>query len=186
MILFILVAAGTSALIEAGVMQSPYLISFAFLAIVAAMGYDLSLDVVRSAQLARQLEASAVALRESEQNMGLAASAAELAMWRWDIPRDEVWITDKGRALFGFAQSDKINFDRFLDVVHPEDRNTIRRARANAVNCAGEYESEYRVVLTGGQARWIVGRGRVISHSGGSAQKRRQAILRGSAKIIEL
>jgi two-component system, LuxR family, sensor kinase FixL len=161
MILFILVAAGTSALIEAGVMQSPYLISFSFLAIVAAMGYELSSDVVRAAQLARKLQESDVALRESEQNMALAASAAELAMWMWDIPRDEVWITDKGRALFGFAQSDKINFDRFLDVVHPEDRNTVRRARGNAVDGAGEYESEYRVVLPGGQARWIVGRGRV-------------------------
>jgi len=43
------------------------------------------------------------ALRESEQHMALAASAAELAMWMWDIPRDEVWTTDKGRTLFGFA-----------------------------------------------------------------------------------
>ena len=39
MTFFILVAAGTSAFIEAGVFQSPYLISFSFLAIVAAMGW---------------------------------------------------------------------------------------------------------------------------------------------------
>jgi two-component system, LuxR family, sensor kinase FixL len=64
MIFFILVAAGTSALIEAGVMQSPYLISFSFLAIVAAMGYELSSDVVRAAQLVRQLQASEAASRE--------------------------------------------------------------------------------------------------------------------------
>jgi hypothetical protein len=102
MTFFIVVVAGTSALIEAGVMHSPYLISFSFLAIVAAMGYELSLDVVRAAQLARELQASEAALRESEQNMGLAASAAELAMWMWDIPRDEIWTTDKGRGLFGF------------------------------------------------------------------------------------
>jgi two-component system, LuxR family, sensor kinase FixL len=161
MIFFISVAAGTSALIEAGVMQSPYLISFSFLAIVAAMAYELSLDVVRAAQLARQLQASEAALRESEQHMGLAASAAELAMWMWDIPRDEVWTTDKGRALFGFTQSGKINFDRFLNVLHPEDRDAVRQAVAEAVNGAGEYESEYRIVLPGGQARWIAGRGRV-------------------------
>ena len=161
MIFFILVAAGTSALIEAGVMQSPYLISFSFLAIVAAMGYELSLDVVRAAQLAQQLQASEAALRESEQHMGLAANAAELAMWMWDIPRDEVWTTDKGRALFGFAQSEKISLDRFLDALHPEDRDTVRQAVVSAVNGAGEYESEYRVVLPGGQTRWIAGRGRV-------------------------
>ena len=84
-------------------------------------------------------------MRESEQHMGLAASAAELAMWTWDILRDQVWTTDKGRALFGFAKSDKINFDAFLGAVHPEDREMIRRAAAKAVNGDGEYESEYRV-----------------------------------------
>jgi hypothetical protein len=42
MTFFILVAAGISALIEGGVIQSPYLISLPFLAIVAAMGYELS------------------------------------------------------------------------------------------------------------------------------------------------
>ena len=47
--------------------------------------------------------------------MGLAANAAELAMWMWDIPRDEIWTTDKGRALFGFAKSERINFSRFLN-----------------------------------------------------------------------
>ena len=166
MIFFILVAAGTSALIEAGVMQSPYLISFSFLAIVVTMSYELSLDVVRAAQLARKLQTSEAALRESEQHMGLAASAAELAMWMWDITRDELWTTDKGRALFGFAQSEKISFDRFLNVVHLEDRDTVRQAVAEAVNGADEYESEYRVVLPGGQARWIAGRGRVEFNGG--------------------
>jgi signal transduction histidine kinase len=166
MTFFILAAAGHSALVNAGLIQSPYLISFPFLGIVAAMGYELSADVVRAAQLARQLQASEAALRESEQNMGLAASAAELAMWMWDIPRDEVWTTDKGRALFGFAQSEKINFGRFLDALYPEDRDTVSRAVAKAVNGAGEYESEYRIVLPGGEVRWIAGRGRVEFVSG--------------------
>ena len=37
---------------------------------------------------------------------------------------------------------------------------------AEAVHGAGEYESEYRVVLPGGQARWIAGRGRVEFNGG--------------------
>jgi hypothetical protein len=78
MIFFILVAAGTSALIEAGVMQSPYLISFSFLAIVVAMGYELGLEVGRAAQLSDDL-------RETEQRMPLRLMqptwASEFEMW---------------------------------------------------------------------------------------------------------
>jgi two-component system, LuxR family, sensor kinase FixL len=161
MTFFILMAAGHSALVEAGLIQSAYLISLSFLPIVAAMGYELGSDVVRAASLARQLQASETALRESEQQMRLAASAGELAMWTWDIPRNEIWTTNKGRALYGLAHSEKINFKRFLDTLHPEDRDAGREALAEAVNGALDYEREYRVVLPTGETRWIAARGRV-------------------------
>src|SRR5271167_332068 len=51
----------------------------------------------------RRRRLAEVALRESEQQMGLAASAGELAMWKWDILQDEIWMSDKGCALFGIA-----------------------------------------------------------------------------------
>ncbi len=161
MTLFILVAAGHSALLEAGLIQSPYLISFSFLPILAAMGSQLGSDVVRAARLARQLQASETSLRQSEQHMSLAASAAELAMWMWDIQRDEIWTTNTGRTLYGWAESEKIKFNSFLDTLHPEDRDAVREAVAEAVNGSGEYEKEYRVVLPTGETRWIVARGRV-------------------------
>ena len=161
MTFFILVAAGHSALVEAGFIQSPYLISLSFLPILAAMAYQLGSDVVSTARLARQLQASETALRESEQQMSLTASAAELAMWMWDIQLDEIWTSNKWRALYGVAHSDKINFKRFLATLHPEDRNGVREAVAAAVNGAGEYEREYRIVLPTGEIRWIAARGRV-------------------------
>jgi hypothetical protein len=115
----ILVSAVHSALLNFGLIRSPYIISFAFLAIVAAMGYELGSDMSRAEQLVRQLQASEAALRESEQQMALVADAAELAMWMWDIPRDEVWTTEKGRTFFGFAQSEKIDLNRFLHALYP-------------------------------------------------------------------
>jgi len=52
-------------------------------------------------QLRRRRLAEA-ALRESEVRMSLAAEVAHLGRWVWDVVRDEVWMTDKGNALFGF------------------------------------------------------------------------------------
>ena len=43
-------------------------------------------------------------LRESKERIDLATKAAGLVVWTWDIPRDEVWLSNKDRALFGFSQ----------------------------------------------------------------------------------
>ena len=75
--------------------------------------------------------------------MELAANAAELGMWMWDIVSDEVWITDKGRALFGFAPSEKLDFDRFRSRLHPDDRESVLQAVEKSLRTGAEYESEY-------------------------------------------
>jgi PAS domain S-box-containing protein len=152
MTFFILVAAGTSTLIEAGVMRSPYLISFSFLAMVVAMGYELSLDVLRAARLSHDL-------RESEQRMTLATHAANLGIWAWDVGKDEVWMTDKGRALFGFSPDTRLDYAMLSTRVHPEDRAARDAAIKRAIETRGEYAMEYRVLLPDGALRWIGARG---------------------------
>ena len=144
-----------------GIIEVPFFLCFAYSGIVAAMAYELSNDMAQAADVARQLQTSEINLRETQERMELAASAAELGMWMWDIARDEIWITDKGRALFGFAPSEKLDFDRFRSVLHPEDRESVLQAVENTLRTGAEYEAEYRVILPDGQLRWIAGRGHV-------------------------
>src|SRR4029077_386386 len=66
-------------------------------------------------------------LRETHQRMDLAASAADRGIWVVDIVRDEVWVSEKERALFGFAPSDKPDIDRFRKAIHPDDRDSMRK-----------------------------------------------------------
>jgi PAS domain-containing protein len=101
-----------------GVIDVPFFLGFTYTAIVATMGYELSNDVARAAGLVRQLEIS-------EKRLNLAADSADLGMWEWDIARNEIWITDKGRAMFGYAPSEKLDFDRFRNRLHPEDRESV-------------------------------------------------------------
>ena len=101
------------------------------------------------------------ALRESEQRMSLAADAAGLIMWTWDIRRDEVSLSDKDRAFFGFSPREKLNSDRLRSVVHLEDRQFVRQLVENSLRTREELEAEYRVVLPGGKVRWVTRRGRV-------------------------
>jgi len=160
-----------------GIIDIPFFLCFAYSGIVAAMAYELSYDLLHAAQLARRLQASEADLRETQERMELAASAAELGMWMWDIVRNEIWITDKGRALFGFEPSEKLDFDRFRSAVHPEDREFVLQAVENSLRAGAEYEAEYRVLLADGQVRWIAGRGHVEFNGNGQPARMRGAAL---------
>ena len=152
-----------------GVIETPFFVSFAYLAMIAAMGYELSDDLLRAALLARQFQKSEAALRESELRMGLAASAANLALWCWNLPEDDIWITKEGRALFGFTETERINFDRFLSTIESEDRDRIETLIRGSLISGGEFESEYPIVRPSGGKRWVAGYGRVEIDERGEA-----------------
>jgi PAS domain S-box-containing protein len=166
-ILFDLIGAGHIALIHAGLINLPYMVSLAFLLPVAAMGYELGADVVRTGQLARELDASRAELRENAQQMESAATAGELGLWRWDVGRDEFWVNQQGRALLELDRAQPMNLDHFLTALVPEDRDSVRQAVGHSLAAGTDFEREYRVRLRDGANRWIVARGRVEPNGAG-------------------
>lgn len=78
MTFFIAVIASHAALMDRGLLRVPYFISFAYLGIVVAMGYELSSDLLKAADLNRRLQASEAERRESERRMDLAVKSAEM------------------------------------------------------------------------------------------------------------
>jgi PAS domain S-box-containing protein len=111
------------------------------------------------------------ALRESANLMGLAAEAGNLAMWVWDVSGNDVWVTERGRSLFGLEPDARLDFAATFDRVHPEDRTAREGAIKQALQTRGEYEMEYRVQHANGMARWIHGRGRCVRPDDGTGPK---------------
>src|SRR5947207_3360038 len=102
------------------------------------------------------------ALRESEAHVSLAADAANLGLWFWNIRDDKLWVTKQWRRLFSFAESEPVSFDRVLQVVHPEDRERMKqRVQHMLEHGGGDHESEYRITRPDGSTRWIAGYGGV-------------------------
>jgi PAS domain S-box-containing protein len=134
--------------------QHPRLI----LATAAVLGLQSLLIARLIVQGARRKRAE-VSLRESEERMGLAAEAANLGMWVWDIAHDEVWATEKCRSLFGFEPGERLDFQRFMDRLHPEDREAARQTVQRALQTRRAFDTEYRLLLADGSVRWIGARG---------------------------
>src|SRR6266511_4738962 len=143
-------------LVNWGIIDIPFFLCFAYSGIVAAMGYELSVDMARAAQLARKLEVSQAALHKTEQDMEIGANAGDLALWTWDIASDEVRLSHKARAVLGFSPSEKLDTDRIRSVIHPDDRDMLRKAVKNSLQTGAENPLEYRVVLADGEIRWLV------------------------------
>jgi len=100
------------------------------------------------------------ALRASEQRMGLAADAADLYCWEWEIPSDQVWTTGTGRNALDWRPSRPLTFEQVMERVHPDDRESMRQALQRSVEGGGDYEVDYRLVAPGVDTRWLAARGR--------------------------
>jgi len=161
---FILFASGQAGLVAAGVLRMPMIVSFPFLAVLLAMGYELSRDVRRASQLGREL-------RESEERMTLAAEAARFGVWMWSIARNQVWGSERWLRLFGFAPDAVVSFEMVMQRIHPDDRERVERAVRRVLADRSDYMADYRVVLPDGTQRWVVTRGRMHSDTHGKSDR---------------
>jgi two-component system sensor kinase FixL len=172
---FVIVTITQSIMIYWGHAATPFFMSFSYLPIVAAMGYELSKDVLRAGKLNDDL-------RESQQQMRLAATATHLAIWNWDMVRDEIWVADEGRALYGVAPDERITWARFADTLHADDRDHLQAAVDAARLGQESFSAEYRVVLPDGSARWIEALGKTEYNGGGHAVRMRGVSLDVTAR----
>ncbi len=161
LIFFSAIAVGQVVLVVWGIIQAPFLACFSYLGLITAMGYQMSNEMLHRTHLVRQLQASDADMREMQERMQLAADAAHLRMWEWDIVQDEIWATGESRMRLSAAKSDRLDFNRVLQSLHPDDRDAVTQAVARSMNGDGDFESEHRFVLPDGQTRWVAAHGRV-------------------------
>ena len=112
-------------------------------------------------------------LRTSEEGMSLAAIAAKLRFWVWDIPRDEVRATESDWSSGNWHSAHPVHFDHFIDVVHPDDRESLHQALRGALEGDGQYETEYRVMSPDSTVHWIAARGRIEFDQNGKPRQLR-------------
>jgi PAS domain S-box-containing protein len=106
-------------------------------------------------------------LRESEERMTFAAAAANIGLWQFDRHRNELWATEHCRAMFGIARDAPLTRDAFLSAVHPDDLQTATQSLERSLKTDQPAISDVRIVLPGGDVRWVRMRARSRSEGGG-------------------
>jgi PAS domain S-box-containing protein len=132
--------------------------------------------LVKRLELIAQIFANALvrrrseeALAESEERLKLAADAAAAGLWSLKLETGLYWITDKTRDLLGLTRGEILSFDRFMEFVHPEDRDLIRERVQVAIQSGEEGSVEYRIIRGDGSPRWMASQGRIHRNAAGEA-----------------
>jgi len=149
----VVLAATFSELMTRGILPGAF-VTQVFLLIVMAMAFELSVDLVRARELASDL-------RESQQRMILAAKAANLGLWEWDVVHDNVWVTEVSRKRLDIDDTRQMSLSDYLQLVHRDDRESIMQAISRVVEGSEDFQVEFRVVYPDGATRWNTANGQL-------------------------
>ena len=108
-------------------------------------------------------------LRESEERLRLALTAADIGTWHWDLVADRLEWSDRCKALFGLAAEHPLTYEVFQMRVHADDRQQVSEAVMGALNVKGEYDVEFRVVWPDGTVRCLASKGKTFCDAEGRA-----------------
>jgi PAS domain S-box-containing protein len=99
-------------------------------------------------------------LQLSEERLRLATEAAEIGMWFWNLVEDQLVWTDCCKRLFGIDLDTPISYDRFLEALHPDDRERTDATLRASMLQKQDYVIEYRAIWGDGSTHWILAKGR--------------------------
>jgi PAS domain S-box-containing protein len=108
------------------------------------------------------------ALRMSQQRLELAQEAGGIAVWDWDVGANQTRCSKEYGRLYGLPAGDLAPpLEEWLQLIHPEDRARVHEELNRALDGAGHYDTEFRVVWPDGTIHWLFGKGEVFRDSNG-------------------
>ena len=107
-------------------------------------------------------------LRKNEARLEEAQRIVHFGWWERDFSTNRVLLSDELCRIFGVQPADVPEWhQRWLKLIHPEDRPRVAEAAAAALRGGPRYDVEYRVVRPDGAERVVHSRGDVTSDDAG-------------------
>ena len=95
------------------------------------------------------------ATRVAREWLGIALRAAHAGTWDWDVPTGTLTWSPEFLELFGLSPGVTPSFETWLAALHPDDREPAMEKINQSVRDHSSLWNEYRIILPGGDVRWI-------------------------------
>lgn len=107
-----------------------------------------------------------------QERLRLALEAGRMGTWEWDIRSGSVSWSDNLEEVHGLPPGTfDGTFEGFRALVHPEDRDHVEAAIADAIEGGTSYEVEFRVARPDGSVGWMLGKGLVFRGEDGTPDR---------------
>ena len=107
-------------------------------------------------------------LTVANERFSLAAHAASLGVWDWDILKNELVWDDGMYPIYGIKREDFAgDYEAWLNGVHPDDRPTSDEMSKLAQRGERDYDTEFRVVWPDGSVHYVKAYGQITTDSDG-------------------
>ena len=102
-------------------------------------------------------------LLQREAQLAETQRLARMGTWELDVASDSLSWTAELYRIFGVDPGRfHPHFDEMLRVVHPDDREHVRRVCTAAFRTGASFDVEHRVIHPNGDLHWVHGRGQVV------------------------
>ena len=104
------------------------------------------------------------ALRESEASLAAAQHIAHIGSWERNLATNEMHWSDETYRIFGLTpRQPPIVFTMFLNLIHPDDRQSVMASVSKAIDEKQPYSIEYRVIRPDGGERIVHAQAEIVS-----------------------
>ena len=107
--------------------------------------------------------------KKSESRLKSAQELGKIGTWNLDIVNDVLEWTEESYKIFGVKQGTPMNLERFLNTVHPDDKDYVAEKWTAGLN-GEEYDIEHRLLING-KVKWVREKADVTFDENGSAIK---------------
>ncbi|MFL6469106.1 MAG: ATP-binding protein [Pyrinomonadaceae bacterium] len=101
----------------------------------------------------------------------LAAESAKIGLWYLSFAEDKIRATAQFSEILGLERRKELTFSAFLETVHADDRDSVRKFLSSTIRAGDRYEQEFRIVSADGNIDWISAEGKSFLGQNGKPER---------------